>query len=56
VAAQLQKEPDVEITLVKGGFGEFSVSVDGLSCFNSKRFLYPRPSRVVERVRAFLAD
>jgi hypothetical protein len=56
VAAQLQKQPDVEIALVKGGFGEFSVSIDGRKCFESNRFLYPRTSRVVEKVRAFLAD
>ena len=56
VAAQLEKEPDVEIALAKGGFGEFSVSIDGNKCFDSSRFLYPRPSRVVEKVRAFLAE
>jgi len=42
----------VEVALVKGGLGELTVAIDGRQCYTSKRFLYPRPSRVDEKVRA----
>jgi len=36
--------------------GELTVVIDGRQCYTSKRFLYPRPSRVVEKIRAVLTD
>jgi hypothetical protein len=55
VAAELGKEPDVEVELVKGGFAEFSVDIDGRRCIEANRLSYPRPSRVLEKIRAMLA-
>jgi len=34
--------------------GELRVSVDGWDAVTTNRLLYTRPSRVVERVRAYL--
>jgi hypothetical protein len=56
VAAQLKKEPDVQIDLMKGGLGEFSVSIDGHKYIDTSRFWYSRPSRVLDKVRALLAE
>jgi hypothetical protein len=55
VAAEMGKESDVEVALVKGGFAEFSVAIDGRRCIETNRLSYPRPSRVLERIRALLA-
>ena len=55
MAAQLRKEPDVQVALVKGGFAEFSIWVDGHSCIEASRLSYPRPSKVAQKVREFLA-
>ena len=55
MAAQLRKEPDVEIALVKGGFAEFSVTIDGRRFIETNPLSYPRPSRVVEKLRVLLA-
>jgi hypothetical protein len=56
VAAELKKERDVQIDLVKGGLGEFSVSIDGQKHFDAGRFWYPRPSRVLDKIRALLTQ
>ena len=54
VADELRAEEGVEVELVKGGLGEFSVSIDGQKEVATTRFLYPRPSKVAARVRALL--
>ena len=56
VAAQLSKENDIEAATVKGGLGEFSVSIDGQKVINTNRFWYPRPGKVVAKVRKLLAE
>jgi hypothetical protein len=56
VAAQLKKEPDVQIDLLKGGLVEFSVSIDGRKYIDTSRFWYSRPSRVLDKVRALIAE
>ena len=56
VAAQLSKENDLEVQTVKGGFGEFSVSVDGQKVIDTNRRWYPSPSKVVTRVRALASE
>ena len=56
MAAELKKEPDVQVELVKGGVGELSVSIDGQKQFDAGRFWYPRPSRVLDKIRALLAN
>jgi hypothetical protein len=41
---------------MRGGLGELRVSVDGQDVVTTSRLLYPRPSQVVERVRARLSE
>ena len=55
VAAQLSEESDAEVELVRGGLGEFSVSVDGRKSIDTSRLWYPSPSKVVAETRALLA-
>ena len=40
---------------IKGGIGEFRVSVDGHDVYDGKRYLYPRPKTVLTAVRNYLA-
>lgn len=54
VAAALRRESGVQVDTVKGGFGEFSVLVDGREVVRSSRFWYPNPWAVLKRVRAIL--
>lgn len=55
VASQLEKE-DVQVEKVKGGFGEFSVWVDDQKVIDTNRLWYPSVRKVVNRVRALLAE
>lgn len=54
VAAELSKENDLEVQTTKGGFGEFSVSIDGQKVIDTNRLWYPTPSKVVTKTRALL--
>jgi hypothetical protein len=56
VAAQLKKEEGVEVETVRGGLGELSVSIDDRTVFDTNRFWYPTPGRVLKKVRAALAE
>lgn len=56
VAAQLSKEKDLEVKTVKGGLGEFSVSLEGQKVIDTNRLWYPTPSKVVAKTRALLAE
>ena len=56
MAAKLRQENDVEVETVKGGLGEFSVSVDGQKIVNTNRLLYPNTGKVVREVRTVLAE
>ena len=55
VAAQLRKENEIEVETVKGGLGEFSVTLNGDKVIDTNRLWYPSPGKVVRRVRALLA-
>jgi hypothetical protein len=55
VAAELSKKNDVEVKMVKGGFGEFSVSIDGRKVMDTSRIWFPTPSKVVAKTRSLLA-
>jgi hypothetical protein len=55
VAAQLSEDRTLDVTRAKGGLGELRVTVDGVDAVTTSRLLYPTPSAVVERVRAYLA-
>jgi hypothetical protein len=54
VAAELRKDDGVEVETVRGGLGEFSVSVDGRKVVETSRFWYPTPGKVVQKVRSSL--
>ena len=56
VAAQLSGEKDVEVETVKGGLGEFSVSIAGRKVIDTSRLWYPTPRKVVARTRSLLAE
>ena len=55
VAAQLSKENNLEVETVRGGLGEFSVSIEGEKVIDTNRFWYPTPSKVVAKIRGLLA-
>ncbi len=55
LAAKLKDEEDVQVEAVRGGFGEFTVLVDGQEVVKTSRFWYPRPARVMEKVKSRLA-
>jgi hypothetical protein len=56
VAAQLPEEDDLKVETVKGGLGEFSVSINGRKLIDTNRLWYPTPSKVVAKIRALLAE
>jgi len=56
VAAELSKDGDVEVEKVKGGFGEFSVSIDGEKLIDTHRLWYPTPGKVVAKTKSRLAE
>ena len=55
VAAELKKESDVEVVMIKGSLGEFSVSIDEQKVIDTNRLWYPTPTKVVKKVKAMLA-
>lgn len=55
VAAQLSNE-NVKVNTVRGGLGEFSVSIDDQKVVDTNRFWYPTPGKVVTEVRKLLAE
>jgi uncharacterized protein (DUF427 family) len=55
VAAKLRQEDDVQVEMVKGGLGEFSITVDDREVVNTNRLWYPNPTSVVKKVRTALA-
>jgi len=56
VAAQLKKENNIEVEMVKGGFGEFSVYIDGEKVIDTNRFWYPTTNMVVKNIQILLAE
>jgi hypothetical protein len=56
VADELRAEAGVEVETVKGGLGEFSVSVDGRKEIETSRLWYPNTNKVLARLRALLAE
>ena len=51
VARQLEEAGDFQVETVAAGLGEFSVFIDDQRIINTNRLWYPRPSRVVTKVR-----
>ena len=56
VAAQLKKDNKVQVDTVKGGLGEFSVVIDEQKVIDTNRLWYPMPGKIVEKIKALLAD
>jgi hypothetical protein len=56
VAAELKKETDVQVEIVRGGLGEFSVHLDDRKVIDTNRLWYPAPSKVVKKIKALLAE
>lgn len=56
VAAELKKETDVQVEIVRGGLGEFSVHLDDRKVIDTNRLWYPTPSKVVRKMKALLAE
>ena len=49
VAAQLRKENNAEVEVVRGGLGEFSVYIDDRRVADTNRLWYPTPSKIVKK-------
>jgi len=56
VAAELRKEPEVQVETIKGKLGEFSIFIDGQQVVTTNRLWYPNPAKVVNQVRALLVE
>jgi hypothetical protein len=56
VAAKLNKECDVEIETIRGGLGEFSVSINDQKTIVTSRLWYPNPFKVIRQIRAMLNE
>ena len=55
VAAELNKDQNIEVETVKGGFGEFSVHIDGQKVIDTNRLWYPSTNKIIKNVQALLA-
>lgn len=56
VAAALKKENGIEVETVRGGLGEFSVSINDRKVVDTNRLWYPTPGKVVSKVRSLLNE
>ena len=56
VAAQLRKENNAQVEVVRGGLGEFSVYVDDRKVIDTNRLWYPSPGKVVRKIQALIAE
>ena len=54
--AKLKQQGNVQVEMHKGGFGEFSVTVDGEKVVKTNRLLYPNPSKVMSTVLSALGE
>ena len=54
--AKLKHQGNVQVEMQKGGFGEFSVTVDGEKVVKTNRLLYPNPSKVMSTVLSALGE
>jgi hypothetical protein len=56
VAAELKKESEIEVEIIGGGLGEFSVSINDRKVVDTNRLWYPMPGKVVTKVRSLLNE
>ena len=55
VAAQLRKENNAQVEVVRGGLGEFSVYIDDRKVIDTNRLWYPTPGKIVKKIQELLA-
>ena len=53
VAAKLRKDGNA-VELMRGGFGELRVNVDGRDVYDGNRLMYSTPGRILRAVREAL--
>jgi len=56
VAADLNKEDDLTVDLVKGRLGELSVSLGDRNIYKSNPLWYPTPTGIIKKVRAAILE
>ena len=56
VAADLEKESNLEVKKIKGGLGELSVDVNGKQIYSANRLWYPTPASILNKVRSVLKN
>lgn len=56
VAAQLKKDTNADVKIVRGGLGEFSVYIDDRKVIDTNRLWYPAPSKIVRKTKELLAE
>ena len=54
MAEQLNQANDVAVEVLKGGFLELSVAVDGEKMIDTNRLWYPLPSSLLRKTRELL--
>ncbi len=54
VAAQLEKDSNLDVQRLKGGLGELRVVVDGTDVVETSRLGYTTPTSVITKVREHL--
>ena len=54
MAEELKQANDVEVEVLKGGFLELSVGVDGEKLIDTNRLWYPLPSSLLRKTRELL--
>ena len=54
MAEQLKQANDIEVEVLKGGFLELSVGVDGEKLIDTNRLWYPLPSSLLRKTRELL--
>jgi hypothetical protein len=54
VAEQLKEENNVDVELLKGGFLELTVGVEGEKLIDTNRLWYPLPSSLLRKTRELL--
>lgn len=56
VAAQLRKETDAQVEVVRGGLGEFSADIDDKKVIDTNRLWYPNPGKFAKKIRELLTE
>ena len=54
MAEQLKEENNVDVELLKGGFLELTVGVEGEKLIDTNRLWYPLPSSLLRKTRELL--